>query len=58
MKIVGKGEKFKRGSVSFMSKAGVVKIHVEANDPVALLVSVTSAIKQLKIVSSIDSLMD
>jgi tRNA threonylcarbamoyladenosine modification (KEOPS) complex Pcc1 subunit len=58
VKIVGKGEKYKRGSISFNATKDSIEIMVEANDPVALLASVSSAVKQLKIVSSVDSMMD
>ena len=57
VKIVGKGEKYKRGSIYFKSKKDTIEIRVEASDPVALLASVTSAIKQLRVVSGVDSLL-
>lgn len=57
VEIVGKGEKYKRGSTSFKATADSIEIKVEANDPVALLASLASAIKQLRVVSDVDSLI-
>lgn len=57
VKVTGKGEKYKRGSVVFKANNGTIEIKVQANDPVALLASVSSAVKQLKVVSDVDSLM-
>lgn len=57
VKIVGRGEKYKRGSISFKATKEAIEIRVEANDPVALLASVASAIKQLKVVSDVSSLI-
>ncbi len=58
IKIVGKGEKYKRGSISFRATKDSVEIGVEADDATALLASVSSAVKQLRIVSSVDSLLN
>ncbi len=58
VKIVGRGETYKRGSVSFKASKDEIKIDVKANDPVALLASVTSAVKQLRIISDVDSIID
>ena len=57
IKIVGRGKKYKRGSVSFQATKDSIKIKIEADDTVALLASVSSAVKQLKVVSDINSLM-
>ncbi len=57
VKIVGKGEKYKRGSISFKASGDSIEVRVEAKDPVALLASVSSAVKQLKVVGSVDSLI-
>ncbi len=57
VKIVGKGERYKRGSVSFKATNDSVEIRVEADDPVALLASVSSAVKQLKVVGDVGSLL-
>jgi len=58
VKVVGKGEKYKRGSISFAEKKGVIQVDVIADDAVALLASISSAVKQLKIVSEVDSLIE
>ncbi|MCL5239255.1 MAG: CTAG/PCC1 family protein [Candidatus Marsarchaeota archaeon] len=57
VRIVGKGAKYKRGSLSFNASKDSIEIKVEASDPVALLASVSSAVKQLKVVTSVDSLI-
>lgn len=57
VKVVGSGEKYRRGSVSFKAKNGAIEIKIEAKDPVALLASLGSAIKQLRVVSDVDSLI-
>ncbi|MDE1874098.1 MAG: hypothetical protein KGI04_03190 [Candidatus Micrarchaeota archaeon] len=57
VKIIGKGEKYKRGSVSFKAAKDSIEISVEADDPVALLASVSSAVKQLKVVGDVSSLI-
>lgn len=57
VKIVGKGERFKRGSVSFTSKKGRIEVVAKAGDATALIASLGSAIKQLKVVSSVDSIV-
>ena len=58
VKVVGKGGKYKRGSVSFSEKEGAIVIDVEADDAVALLSSINSAVKQLRIVGEVDSLIE
>ncbi len=57
VKIIGKGTKYKRGSVSFKATKNDLEISITANDPVAMLSSLSSAIKQLKVVSGVDSLI-
>ncbi|MDE1855020.1 MAG: hypothetical protein KGH57_01720 [Candidatus Micrarchaeota archaeon] len=56
VRILGKGKKYKRGSLTFKAGTGTVDIRVEADDAIALLASVSSAVKQLKVVSDVDSL--
>jgi tRNA threonylcarbamoyladenosine modification (KEOPS) complex Pcc1 subunit len=57
IKIVGKGEDYKRGSVSFKAHGKELEIEVSAKDAVAMLSSLSSALKRLKVVSSVDSLL-
>ncbi len=57
VKIVGKGERFKRGSASFSSKKGTIEVVAKAGDATSLMASLGSAIKQLKVVSSVDSVV-
>jgi tRNA threonylcarbamoyladenosine modification (KEOPS) complex Pcc1 subunit len=57
IRIVGKGESYKRGSVLFSSKEGRIEITAKAEDPTALIASLGSALKQLGIVSGVKSMM-
>lgn len=57
VKIVGKGERYKRGATSFKATKDTIEVKVEANDPIALLASVASALKQLRVISDVDSLI-
>jgi tRNA threonylcarbamoyladenosine modification (KEOPS) complex Pcc1 subunit len=56
VKIVGRGEKYKRGSISFSSKGNEIAVDVKANDAAALLASLNSALKQLRVVNDVDSI--
>jgi tRNA threonylcarbamoyladenosine modification (KEOPS) complex Pcc1 subunit len=53
IKVVGRGEKYKRGSISFSAKKNAIEVAVKADDPAALLASLNSALKQLTIVDSV-----
>jgi tRNA threonylcarbamoyladenosine modification (KEOPS) complex Pcc1 subunit len=57
VRIVGKGEKYRRGSISFRATNGTIEVKVEANDAVALLASLSSAVKQLRVVGDVGALM-
>jgi len=46
---------YKRSSVRYRIKGNAIEIEVEASDPVALVASLNSSIKQLRIISSVDS---
>jgi tRNA threonylcarbamoyladenosine modification (KEOPS) complex Pcc1 subunit len=56
VRIVGRGEKYKRGSISFSSKGKEIAVNVKANDAAALLASLNSALKQLRVVNDINSI--
>jgi tRNA threonylcarbamoyladenosine modification (KEOPS) complex Pcc1 subunit len=56
VKIVGKGERYKRGSISFSSKGNEIAVNVKADDAAALLASLNSALKQLRVVNEINSI--
>ncbi len=58
IKVLGAGAKYKRGSVSFKAHGGTLKISVEADDAVALLASLGSAIKNIGVVASVGSLLE
>lgn len=57
VRVVGKGESYKRGSVSFSAKKGAVEVAVKATDAAALLASLNSALKQLRVVNSVKSIV-
>ncbi len=46
--------KYKRGGVKASLSNGLIRINVEASDQVALLASMGSALKQLRIITSVD----
>jgi tRNA threonylcarbamoyladenosine modification (KEOPS) complex Pcc1 subunit len=46
---------YKRSKVRYRSGKGAIEITVTASDPVALLASLTGAIKQLRIIAGIDN---
>jgi tRNA threonylcarbamoyladenosine modification (KEOPS) complex Pcc1 subunit len=45
---------YKRSKVHYKQGKGAIEITVTASDPVALLASLTGAIKQLRIIAGID----
>jgi tRNA threonylcarbamoyladenosine modification (KEOPS) complex Pcc1 subunit len=55
VRIVGKGETYRRGSVSFSANSGKIEVVAKATDATALIASIGSALKQLKVVSLVKS---
>lgn len=53
-RITGPGAKYKRGSVTFRPKGESLEVAVTASDAVALLASLNSALKQLRVVAGVD----
>jgi tRNA threonylcarbamoyladenosine modification (KEOPS) complex Pcc1 subunit len=53
--VIEKTLDYKRSSVKISEKKGVISIVVEANDAMALMSSLNSSLKQLRIVSGADS---
>ena len=53
-RIIGPGAKYKRGKVTFRSEGDSLEVAVTASDAVALLASLNSALKQLRVVAGVD----
>ncbi len=53
--LTDKGVKFKRSSVNVSEKSGYIRIEVRADDATALLASVNSVLKQIRIINEIKS---
>lgn len=54
LRIVDKSVKYKRSSVKYKASKDFIEVNVSAADPVALVSSLTSALKQLRIIASVD----
>lgn len=57
IRLLDKGVRYKRSSVKYRSGKGVLEIRVTAQDPVALVSSLNSALKQLRIITSVDKIV-
>lgn len=58
VRVLGKNTKYKRSGVTLKVQGSFVQIRIEADDTVALVASLSSAVKSLGIVASVDSLIN
>lgn len=56
--LTGKDINYKRSSVKISGHKDSMEIAIKADDPRALLASANSVLKQLRIISEVDSLLD
>ena len=56
--LTGKDINYKRSSVKISGNKDSMEIAIKADDPRALLASANSVLKQLRIISEVDSLLD
>jgi tRNA threonylcarbamoyladenosine modification (KEOPS) complex Pcc1 subunit len=54
VRILGKEGGRKRSTIEYKSGKGTLEIRVTASDPVALVSSLNGALKQLRVVTSVD----
>ena len=55
LRVLDKKAGYKRGSVEYKSGKGTLEIKVTAQDPVALVSALSGALKQLRIITSVDN---
>ncbi len=54
LKVVDKKVSYKRSMVEYRAGRGTLEIKITASDPIALVSSLNAAIKQLRIITSVD----
>lgn len=54
IRVLDKRVAYKRSKVEYRSSGGALEIRVIASDPIALVSSLNAALKQLRIVASVD----
>lgn len=57
-KVIEKNRKYRRSTVNCTLNNGTIKIEVEASAPVALISSLNSVLKQLRVIGEVDSAVD
>jgi tRNA threonylcarbamoyladenosine modification (KEOPS) complex Pcc1 subunit len=49
-------KEYKRSKLKIEEKGGKITVDIEANDPVALIASLSSIIKQMRVISSVNAI--
>ncbi|MGB9732709.1 MAG: KEOPS complex subunit Pcc1 [Candidatus Micrarchaeia archaeon] len=58
IKIIDMPKEYKRSKVKVSEKGGKIKVNIEAEDAVALIASLSSIIKQMRVVSAVDNIIN
>ncbi|MGC8662675.1 MAG: KEOPS complex subunit Pcc1 [Candidatus Micrarchaeia archaeon] len=58
IKIMDKSEEYKRSRTNINEKGGKISIEVESSDAVAMLASLNSVLKQLRVISGVANTID
>ena len=56
IKIMDMPKDYKRSKLKIEEKGGKITVDIEANDPVALIASLSSMIKQMRVISSVSEI--
>ena len=56
IKIMDIPKEYKRSKLKIEEKGGKIAVDIEANDPVALIASLSSMIKQMRVISSVNEI--
>ena len=56
IKIMDMPKEYKRSKLKIREKGGKIEVDTEANDPVALIASLGSVIKQMRVISSVNAI--
>ena len=56
IKVMDMPKEYKRSKLKIKEKGGKITLDIEANDPVALIASLSSIIKQMRVISSVDEI--
>ena len=57
-KVMDKNVPFKRSSAKISRKGGEININIEANDPVALISTINSFMKQIRVIGDVEKLVE
>ena len=56
IKVMDMPKKYKRSKLKIKEEGGKIRVDIEANDPVALIASLSSMIKQMRVISSVNAI--
>ena len=56
IKLMDIPKEYKRSKLKIKEEGGKIRVDIEANDPVALIASLSSTIKQMRVISSVDEI--
>ena len=56
IKLMDIPKEYKRSKLKIKEEGGKIRVDIEANDPVALIASLSSMIKQIRVISSVNAI--